>query len=797
MGASFLKTAWRNFRRHSYYSLLNVLGLALGLCCAIILFLFITYQLRFDRYHTHARHLYRIVTDLHLPDGSVEYEHGSPLVLSQLIKQQLPAVENTAALLGGRTFTVAIDQGDQAAEKLFYEFENAGFTDNNWFNLFSYHWKYGNRNTALSAPYTAVITSGLARKYFNAENVIGKKIRLDNKYDVVITGVLADNPANTDTRTSLFLSMSSIHTMYPGEDTKMLLNDIGFIYSKNQVYLLLRDGATPGQVNQRIQDITQSLLVAYGGAYHFHLQSLRDVHFDSRYGGTMSRQLLWVLTMIALALIAVACVNFVNMANAQSLRRVKEIGTRKVLGGSRMSVFWQFIGETAIVTVFSGMLAVLGTWAALPVVSNWLQLPLAFDGMLWVFLPLLLLLMVFAAGFYPAVVLSRFKPVHALKDQPYPGGNAGFSRKLLIVVQNAVAQLLIICTLVISLQVKFMKTVDLGFNKDAVLMVPIPDRKPATLSFLHNQLVAAPGVRYVSFCFRPPAAATNKGGEIRYDNKPWEKFAVRSIAGDEHYLQTFGLQLLAGRNLSPTDSSAYLVNEQLLTRLGIQRPEQAIGHALIAGDFSDKNGTIVGVVKDFHNHSLHNRIEPAIIAPQASLYEYVAVKIAGVQQGNAIAHVKQIWEKTFPHAVFEYHFLDEQIAAFYAREAFISRLVSTSALVAIFISCLGMLGLISLITVQRTKEIGIRKVLGATVSSIVQLFVRDFAQLVLIAVVISTPLAWWAMHQWLQHFAYRIGISWWIPGLSALLILLIACITISLQAVKAAVLNPVKALRRN
>jgi len=794
---NYFKIAWRNFYKQKFYTGINVFGLAMGITCTIVLFLFISYHLSFDTYHANAKRIYRTVTDLHIPDGSIEYDQGSPYVLGQLLKQ-LPAVVNEAALLSKRSFTVSIPQKKQGKQSLFYEFENIAFTDNNWFKMFTYNWKSGNPNTALTNPYTAVITSNLAKKYFNTEPAVGKIIRIENKYNFTITGVLQDNPTNTDIQANMFLSISSVHTMFPEPNT--FWTDIGFISSKNYVFVQLHDASYQKAVDNSIKVIIKKALKIYGNAgdaYHFRLQPLEDIHFNSRYGGKISKPLLWVLAIVGFALILIACVNFVNMATAQSLTRAKEIGTRKVLGSSRKAIFWQFIAETAFVTLTAGVVALLSTILFLPTLNSWLQLPLAINGQAFLFLFVLLLTIVFTAGFYPAVILSGFKPIDALKNRTGNNNNSsGLSRNVLVIFQNVTAQSLIVCTVIIILQVNFLKNADLGFNKDAIIMLPVPDHSASKLSYFRNQLSNYPGIKSVSFCYRAPASTSGKGGMIRYDNMPSTKFAVRSVIGDENYIKTFGLKILAGRNLTSTDSTnAYIVNQQVLQKLGIKNPEQAIGHLLAAEDFSEKNGTIVGVVKDFNVHSLYTGIEPTLIAAKSDYYENAAVKISGDHQQELINVIQQKWQKTYPQNVFEYHFLDEQLAEFYQKEEMIGKLITAGTVVAILISCLGLLGLISLMTVKRTKEIGIRKVLGATVSNIVALISKDFIKLIALAVLISTPFAWWAMHKWLQSFAYRIEISWWIFALTGILAIVIALLTISFQAVIAALANPVESLR--
>jgi len=788
-----LKIAWRNFYKQKFYTGINVFGLAMGISCTLVLFLFISYHLSFDTYHINAKRIYRTVTDLHIPDGSIDYDQGSPYILGQLLKQ-LPTVANETALLSKRSFTILVTQKNQRKQSLFYEFENIAFTDNNWFKIFTYQWKTGNPNTALTNPFTAVITSTLAKKYFNTDQVVGKTIRVENQYNFTITGVLQDNSTNTDVQANLFLSISSVHTMFPEPHT--FWTDLGFISSKNYMYVLLSDEHAREHVDLEIKAILKRDYKDFSWL-HFHLQPLEDIHFNSRYGGKISKPLLLILAIVGFALILIACVNFVNMAIAQSLTRAKEIATRKVLGSSRKAIFWQFITETTYVALTAALIALLATILFLPTLNNWLQLQLAINGKALLFLAALLVVIVFSAGFYPAVILSSFKPADALKNRiGSTNSSSKVSRNVLIVVQNIIAQTLIVCTAIIILQVQFLKNADLGFNKDSVIMVPVPDHSPAKLTYFRNQLNNYAAIKSITFCYKPPSAFTQKGGSIRYDGREWEKFTVSSIIGDQDYIKTFGLKLLAGRNLYPTDSSNnYIVNQQVLKKLNIKSPQQAVGHKLTAGDFSDEIGTIVGVVKDFNIQPLNTGIEPALIVAKPEYYEFAAVKVSGNHQQNSIQILQQKWKQTFPQNAFEYHFLDEQLAEFYQKEEMIGKLITASAVVAILISCLGLLGLISLITVQRTKEIGIRKVLGATVSNIVALISKDFVKLIAAAILISTPFAWWAMHNWLQNFAYRINISWWVFALAGISAIAIALATISFQAVKAALANPVKSLR--
>jgi putative ABC transport system permease protein len=795
---NYLKIAWRNLYKHRFYTTINVFGLAMSICCAIILFLFISYHLSFDKYHTNAGRIYRIVNDLHIGDGTVYYDQGSPLILGQTLKQQNPAITKEAIIFKKQSFTVSVKQNIQDKPNLFYEKNNIAFANNDLFSIFSYNWIAGNVNTALSQPNSAIITTRLAKKYFNTTNVIGKIFSLDDKAMITITGVLGDNGENTDIQADLYVSLSSIKQVYPDIE-KPLFNNWEFISSKTNVFVLLNNKTAQASVNKSIDAIRLKIYKADASVYQYHLQPLTDIHFNSRYSGVISKSLLIVLAIVGLAILLIASVNFINMATAQSIARTKEIGTRKVLGSSSVGIFWQFITETTYITVTATTIALLGAIVFLPSLNNWLKLPLVINGLVFVFLIVLVVVLVFAAGFYPAVVLSRFKPVNALKNMVGSGArSSGLSRGSLIIVQNVIAQLLIVCTLIIGLQVRFLQNADMGFNKDAIIMVPVQANDVVNLAYLRNQLQNNPGIKSVSFCYSAPADATNKGGSVRYNGKDWENFSVNSIIGDENYLKTFKLKLLAGRNISSLNpTKEFIINQQLLAKLNIKTPQDAIGRQLTAGDFSDKQGTIVGVVKNFNSLALYQTVQPLLIAAQPGYYRCAAIKIAGNKQLDIINSIKQVYQNVYPKKVFDFHFLDQQIADLYQKEQMISKLIKASAVVAIIISCLGLLGLISLMTVQRTKEIGIRKVLGASTTAILSLLTRDFVKLILLAFIISTPVAWWMMHSWLQNFAYQVEIRWWVFGLSACLTLVIAVLTISIRSVNAALINPVKCLRNN
>lgn len=798
---NYFKIAWRNLWKHEFYTFINIFGLALSIGCCIILFQFITYHLSFDTYHHNAKQIFRVVHRITFDDGVPIYDQGASIALANGVKAADPRIKEAGILLRMHDINVAIPQTDGTGKKMFAEHENIGITDGHFFNLFDYQWEQGSKSTSLTEPNTVVLSHGLAQKYFGSQDVIGKTIRVDNKNTFRVTGVVADHPANTDIKADLFLSLSTLKDIYP--DVYPLMHDNwSFINSTNSIFLELRAGVNPQVMETDINKLAEKALGPEGAKpYRFMVLPLSEVHFDGRFAGVIQRSLLTTLGIIGLLLIVIACVNFINMATAQSFKRAKEIGTRKVLGSSPMAIFIQFISETSCIVLFATVLSFIMVLVALPVLNIWLQTRLSFnplaDVRLVAFIAAVTLIIILAAGSYPALILSRFKPVNALKNKvDGQTWSAGFTRKGLLVVQNIIAQVLIISTILITMQVKYLKTANLGFNKNAVLMLPVPNNDKSKTDYLRNQLLTDPGIKSVSFCYRAPSSTADKGGSIKFDTRDWEKFVGYTIMGDAGYVKTFGVQLAAGRNIVESDTAReFLVNETLVKKLGFKDPQQVIGRKFAAGDLSDNPGTIVGVVKDFHAKSLYTAIEPEYISTFRKGYQYVGIKIASGNPSAVIDHIKKEWQAVYPDNVFEYRFLDQQIADFYQKEDLLNKLITSGAVIAIFISCLGLLGLISLLTLQRNREIGIRKVLGASVANITGLLSIDFLKLVLIAVIVASPIAWLMMSKYLQGFAYKIDIQWWVFALGAFMALAIAFITVGFQSVKAALANPVKSLR--
>jgi len=784
----YLKTAWRSISKRSFYTILNISGFALAIVCCTFIYLYISYQLSFDSYHKRADAIFRVVYELHLQ--KTEYDKGGSVAVYTALRAENPRVSQAAIALNNQTFVVNIN-GD--ANKRFKEEKNIAFTDAGWFKLFTYHWLSGSPNS-LNEPNTAALTKKQAEKYFGDADPMGKTITI-NKQQVKVIGVIADSPYNTDYKADVYLSFSSIKSLMPGTEPGFY-TDWGYLMSTNSVFISLAHPEQKAAVEQELARLTKAHLGDGAKYYSFKLLPLNEAHFDSRYGGKVQKPLLVTLAVVGLLIITIASINYINVMIAGQARRSVEIGTRKVLGGSTTQLFMQFMTESLLCCVIAVIVAFAAVMALLPWVNNLLfssePVHILSYGRLALFLSGVLVLITIGTGVYPALVLSRVNVFRALKQNLW-NLKAGTSRKVLIVLQNVVAQTLVACTIVIVLQVTFLKNTDKGFNRQSVVMIPVGILTPPQQEQFRQSLRAMPQVASFSFCNNAPSSDSQRGSTVKFGDRDWEKWPARFAIGDSAYSRTFGLQLIAGRNVSNSVAMPeYLINETMAKMLHVKNVNELLGQTLLPGDVK---GKIVGIVKDFNVRSLMEPIEPSVILEQKDIQGNLAVKLSGAQTSATLSAIKNTYNRILPDQVFNYQFVDDEIASLYKAQDLQQKLTWCAAIIAIIISSIGLLGLISLVTVQRTKEIGIRKVLGASIANITAMLSREFLILVIMSFVIASPVAWLLMHAWLQTFAFRIAIHGWIFALAGAVSVLIALATVSLQSVKAASANPVKSLR--
>lgn len=787
---NYLKIAVRNLYKNKIYTFINVLGLSLGIFGSLIIFQLIKFHLLTDSHHHSSENIYRVVMNLHLDDGSVEHEKGSPYILHESLKNDFSSVEN-AAYVGQQELTLSIPTQNGSSAK-FLEKEAAAFIGADYFKVFNYQWLIG-QSAALNAPNTVVLTEKYAKKYFGEESPINKVLIINNLTPVKVVGILKDIPETTDLKTEVFVSLPTL---------KIIVNDDSFtewawFMKQRETYIRLKENTSKVAFEAQLPSFSKKYYGDMSKYYRFQLQELSDVHFNLDFGGKISKSSIYLFSAIGILLLLVACINFINLSTAQSFKRFKEIGVRKTLGSSQAQILWQFIVEVALITLLAVFFAIILAYLITPLVNDWLSVNITFsqffDKQMLIFLPILILFTITVAGLYPSLVVSGYNPIHVLKGIAKSSKTGLSLRKGLVISQFSVAIVLVAVSILVVWQIRFLHNKDIGSTKDLIIHVQVPNTE--NLETLKNRIVQKPFVESISFARRPPSAEKGgSGGTIKFENRDWEKFVARSKIADENYLDTYQIKLLTGRKPVPSDTiREILVNRKLVKDLGLKTPESILNKRLLVGD-ADGTGVIVGVVADFNNTDLYTPIEPTVIFSLKQRYRFAAIRLNNYSS-EVLAELKAIWSEIYPNEVFEYSFYDEELSKLYQREELTRNIIISFALLTIFISCLGLMGLVNLTVSQRTKEIGIRKVLGASVSNITFLLSKDFLKLVFVAIIIASPIAYYFMNKWLNNFAFKVEIEWWIFLSSGVFIITIALLTVSYQSIRAALMNPVKSLK--
>lgn len=800
---TYLRIAFRNLLRHRIYSLINVSGLSIGIASCLLIFIVVRYELSYDKFQANYDRTYRVVSTGKRADGTQAHNPGVPVPAYEALKADFPQIEKIAPVNSSSQTLVAVlgnnPNSEVALSKKFIEERISLFTYPEYFDIFNARFLAGNASV-LKDPESMILDKSAADKYFgNWQTAMGQYLKIDNNMVLKVAGIIEDAPLNSDFPVPMFFSYE-MFKKFP--DVYGYTTDWGSLSSNHQVYILLPKNVTtasvqslmPAFVKKHIKDERRVQM----------LQPLKDMHFDIQYGTfgdhSVSRSILWTLSLIAVLIIIMASINFVNLSTAQAVGRSKEVGIRKVLGSQRVQLILQVMGETFLIVLFSVLIAGALAKLAIPFLTKIATVPdnlPVFTLQNLLFLATVLVIVTLLSGIYPALIVSGFKPAMALKNKISSASIGGISlRRILVVTQFAISQVLIIGTIVAVSQMNYVRDADLGFNKEAVLVMPaytdsslISRMKP-----LKEQLLGNPDVISVSFGSDEVSSNNNWSSNFAFDHKPDQDFDIYHKFGDEDYIKTFGLQLLAGRNLEPSDTiREAIINETLLHKLGLKDPSQAIGKDIRIG--SGKWLPVVGVVKDFKTNSLRESVKPIMIASRRSFYFNTAVKVKTANLSNTVAHIQKLWEKTYPEYAFTSHFVEETIDRFYQQEAQLSLLYKIFAGIAIFISCLGLYGLVSFMAAQKTKEVGIRKVLGASVGNIVYMFSKEFTILITIAFVVAAPVAWYFMNNWLQNFEFRIKIGMGVFALAIIASILIAWFTVGYKAIRAALVNPVKSLR--
>jgi len=790
MWKNYFKVAWRSMLKQKLYSFINLLGLTIGMTCFILIALYIQYELGYDQFHENSEHIYRAY---HQQPGNEylgsDYFAVTPAGLGTALEEEIPEVQK-ATTFKKQNALISYQQENY--------YEKGLWADNQFFDIFSFSFLQGNPQMALESPKTIVLTQSFAQKMFGNENPIGKAVVYQDGDAFTVTGVVEDPPANSSIEFSYVTSILS-DQQYIGDMQKDEWTGSAF-----HNFFVLSENANLDDFGKKLEALASKRL-GYSEDYpfedHFYFQPLHQLHLETRMnfdvGLKGNPQYIRLFSIIAIIVLLLACVNYMNLAIARSIKRAAEVGLRKVVGARRGQLIGQFLGESILITFLALLFALVLTDILSPIFGYLLERPIELNPFENPYLiPGLLLLVVIVgliSGSYPAFSVSALRPVHILKGIKNSQFSGMALQRWLTVGQYAVSIILIISSLVIYYQFQFIKNKDLGYDKDHILTIQIRDFSLLNkYEALRTEWLKNPQVSAVTASVDLPANIQSNSTVQEENENGANKFIFWNSRVDQHFLDVFGMQLVAGRffpanAINNGEDNQYILNETAAQALGWE-PEEAINKS-----FRD-SATIVGVIRDFHMHSMYSDIEPLMLQPRQGFFNYISVK---VRPENLAATISDLEESIAVHTPypFEYQFLDERFDQIYKADIRLGEMILFFTILSILIASLGLFGLAVFMADQRTKEIGIRKVLGASIAGIVGMLSKDFLKMVLIAILIATPIAYYFMHQWLQDFAYRIEMQWWVFALAGILTIVIAFLTVSVQSVKAALANPVESLK--
>ena len=798
MFKNYFKIAWRNLWRNKVFSAINILGLSIGLACCILIFLFIQNELSYDTYHQHAKNIYRVTSEAEGPNGRTNLA-VTPAPWAPLMKKDYGEIKTYARLLKAEKTDVG-----QPGQRHFYETDLL-YADSTFFDIFSVQLEKGNAKKALEQPNSIVLTSETASKYFGDEDPIGKTLEVSSfvgRVDVQVTAVAKKLPVNSHFR---FNSLVSLQTL--GNLSNF------WAFHMFQTYLLLNDNSSASELEKKFPAFVNKYIInnpQADGKQDIHLQPLTDIHLHSNMVGELGLNgdmvYIYVFAGVAIFILLLACFNFTNLSTARSLTRAKEVGLRKVVGADRKQLLSQFLGETTLFALLSLVLAIAIAFLVLPIFNRLAERELQVDFSKNQALTTVLILLVIAvgllAGLYPAAILSAFRPVEVLKGKFIKVSKGVSLRKLLVTVQFVVSIVLIASTILVGRQLNFLQNKKLGFDKENVLVVTLPkDMDSTRLASFKASLLGEPSILAVASSSVVPGVniPVNQVNDGRTDLSKAHSMQMLSI--DQDFVTMMKMKLLAGRNFAmdhPTDKvEGFIINEEAVRKMGWKDAASAVGKTIqwVRPDVVLKKGKVLGVVANFNINPLKSAVQSLVMHYSPLRFQYLYVRFNQSNAEKLTSVVAKRFNEFYPKQSFEYSFLDDNLSAMYNSEKRLGTIFSYFSFLAILIACLGVLGLSLYSIHQRIKEIGIRKVLGASVFSITRGLLKDFVKPIFIAAIVATPIAWYVMNKWLEDFAYRINISWWVFVVAGLLALSIAMITISFQAVQAAMANPVKSLR--
>ena len=807
MFKNYLKVALRNLWKNKVFSAINILGLSVGLAVCLLIVLYVVDELSYDKYNVNADRIYRLDSDISF-NGTQFTSTTTPEPLAPTLVKDYPQVEQMVRIINDGD--IQVKKGNQNIQN-----HNSAFADSTFFKVFTVPMIHGDPATALNEPNSIVIDETAAKRYFNSTDAVGKTLYVNNSANCKVTGVIKDLPRHSHFH---FSFIRPLRDSYRGNENDWLSNNIqSYILVKPGVQRVFIQNSVDAVINKYLLKDLEAMvhtsakdLQQQGNHFLYHVMPVTDIHLHSdksyEFEANGNIPYVYIFSVIAVLILLVACVNFMNLSTARSANRAKEVGIRKVAGSLRSNLIIQFLTESVLLSFLSLALALLLSAFLLPLFNQLagkqMQVSTLYSSWLLPVMVLLVFVVGCIAGSYPAFYLSSFQPVQVLKGTIAKGFKNSWLRSSLVVFQFCISIMLIVGTLVIYTQLNYIRNKKIGFNRDQVLVLHNTYSLGNQVKTFRQELLKIPGVENATATSSLPTATSfSQNGWFRDATLDGKQISIMTnFFVDENYIPTLGMSMSQGRNFSPaflSDSAGLILNETAVKLLGLKEPlkETLYRPSFMPGDDHKAIAYhIVGVVKDFNFSSMHDKVGPLVIQ-EAEDHGSIAVRISPKNIPSLIQQVESKWNSMTPGQPFSYTFMDNDFNNIYNAEQRTGKLFITFAVFAIFIACLGLFGLVTYAAEQRTKEIGIRKVLGAKIGSIVAMLSKDFAKLVLIASVIAFPVAWWFMNRWLQSFAFRINISWWVFALAGLITITIAAITISFQAIKAAMANPVKSLR--
>ncbi len=808
MFKNYFKIAWRNLMKYKFISFINLFGLTVGLTCCLLITTYVLNELSYDRYNKNAENIFRVTRTFKNAAGAVSLKLSAIAPpFGYYFPTDFPEIKKMTRLLNAGTIPF------KYKDKLIAE-NNVYFADKNLFDVFTLKTLEGDAQTALKDPFSVMLTEKIAKKYFGNEDPMNKIIKVNNQFDVKVTGIYKGFPENSFMHPDVLISFNTLKdsAVYGEKNLETNWGNNAFF-----TFIVLPDHYNPKRMIARFPAFLDKKMAAQyapnqpSKMTELGLQKLTDIHlyshtdYEAEPNGDINR--VYIFSAIALFILLIASINYMNLASARSALRAKEIGIRKVIGARRKELIFQFLSESVLIAWSAILIAFVLLYLILPWLNQISGQQLSVNILLkWqVLVPLFLtpFIVGILSGLYPALYMSSFQPVKTLKGL-FKAGSSNISfRRVLVVTQFTISIVLIITTIIVFQQLRYMQNTSLGYNKEHIITMPYYNSVNPQYDAFRNDLLQSQGIKDVTRSSRIPTGRLldDNGASTMVDDSVQPLTTdIKYVAADYDFIPTYGIDLVAGRNFSRsygTDTSNFILNESAVKAIGWKSPQEAVGRDFMYGN---TKGKVIGIIADFHFESLQHKIVPMVLlnpatTPTNSSFNNLSIKLAGNNIPGQLASIEKIWKEYLPELPYQYTFLDENFNKMYQSEQRQGNIFTVFACIAIFIACLGLFGLSSFEITQRVKEIGVRKVLGAKVSTIVTLLSKDFLKLVLVATIIAFPIAWYAMFHWLQGFAYRVTIHWWVFLLSAILALIVSLVTVSFQAIRAAVANPAESLR--